>query len=511
MQNVPVLKSRLNSTSFPDTQVVHLHQRQHGCPSASCAWHEINVAGQFAASCILLFRGVCRTAHRVHLGSEICNLFWHDAVCAGYALRSLEVNRACLCYLVQDLVVQVVVKLSKFGWTVFFQDLVVQVLVHFVFFPRLGCPSFGMLFFPRLGCPRFGCFSFFQDLVVQVLDRWLSKFWFILYFFSKTWLSKFWLFFFFPRLGCPSFGCFSSFPRLGCSSFGSLFFSKTWSSKFWFVVFPKTWLSKLWFVFPRLGCPSFGSCCFLRLGCPSFGLSKRLFIFCFLCIPRLGCPSFGKLDHVFFPGLGFHVLAHVSSSHCVFKDVCRKMPTYAFAGWSCGKSSFTCCYIGVDEGLERKHLEDSRTLVSRLFLSLMLKLSSYSQMFCVPFLPAWPNNTQENMSRTIWSWFGPWRHKKQLLESCLTDDIPKRTYGNNNNNVHCSRCCSVNRHGAQGHWLHFIVCTFVDHGFGNDFFCPSCISSSGEEDKLSQETRSLAFTCRRRNQCHQCAISNYAT
>jgi hypothetical protein len=96
-----------------------------------------------------------------------------------------------------------------------------------------------------------------------------------------------------------------------------------------------------------------------------------LFIFCFLCIPRLGCPSFGKLEHVFFPGLGFHVLAHVSSSHCVFKDVCRKMPTYAFAGWSCGKSSFTCCYIGVDEGLERKHLEDSRTLVSRLFLSLM--------------------------------------------------------------------------------------------------------------------------------------------
>ena len=455
VQNVPVLKSRLNSTSFPDTQVVHLHQQQPGCPSASCAWHEINK--RCGPVCCF-----------VHFAAFYCNVNV-AAVYTGVQLAEMRVLLTwwCLCRFCS----------SKSG----------------------GQPC---LFAGNIH----QCWHW---LVSQVLvDVPVSNIWF-----SKTWLSKIWLFFFFPRLGCPSFGCFSSFPRLGCSSFGSLFFSKTWSSKFWFVVFAKTWLSKFWFLlfFPRLGCPSFGSCCFLRLGCPSFGLSKRLFIFCFLCIPRLGCPSFGKLDHVFFPGLGFHVLAHVSSSHCVFKDVCRKMPTYAFAGWSCGKSSFTCCYIRVDEGLERKHLEDSRTLVSRLFLSLMLKLSSYSQMFCVPFLPAWPNNTQENMSRTIWSWFGPWRHKKQLLESCLTDDIPKRTYGNNNNNVHCSRCCSVNRHGAQGHWLHFIVCTFVDHGFGNDFFCPSCISSSGEEDKLSQETRSLAFTCRRRNQCHQCAISNYAT
>ena len=103
----------------------------------------------------------------------------------------------------------------------FFQNLVVQVVVYVVF-PKLGSPSFGSLFF--------------QDLVVQVLvaflfsKTWSSKLWFTLFFqnlvlqvlvrcFSKTWLSKFWLLSFFPRLGCPSFGSLF-FPRLGCPSFG---------------------------------------------------------------------------------------------------------------------------------------------------------------------------------------------------------------------------------------------------------------------------------------------------
>ena len=181
----------------------------------------------------------------------------------------------------QDLVVQVLVAVP------FFQNLVVQVVVYVVFsktwlskfwfmlfFPRLGCPSFGCFpffqtwlskfmvrcFFRRLGCPSFGLCCFFQDLVVQVLvyvvvfqdlvvqvlvvvfpKTWLSKFWSML-FFSKTRLSKFWF---------------------------TFLFSKTWLSEFWSMLFfPKTWLSKFWsmlcfqdlvvqvlvdLVFPRLG------------------------------------------------------------------------------------------------------------------------------------------------------------------------------------------------------------------------------------------------------------------
>ena len=150
----------------------------------------------------------------------------------------------------------------------FFPRLVVQVLVYVVFsktwlskfwfmlfFPRLGCPSFGLCFcFPRLGCPSFGLCCFFQDLVVQVLVYVFVFHWFLLFcqdlvvqvlvyvVFSKTWLSKFWFMF---------------------------LFSKTWLSKFWSMLFfPKTWLSKFWsmlcfqdlvvqvlvdLVFPRLG------------------------------------------------------------------------------------------------------------------------------------------------------------------------------------------------------------------------------------------------------------------
>ena len=75
-----------------------------------------------------------------------------------------------------------------------------------LFFPRLGCPSFGLCFcFPKLGCPSFGfCY------------------------FAKTWLSKFWFMLFFQRLGCPSFGLRFSF-------------AKTWLSKFWFQLCQATW------------------------------------------------------------------------------------------------------------------------------------------------------------------------------------------------------------------------------------------------------------------------------
>ena len=92
--------------------------------------------------------------------------------------------------------------LSKFWYVVFFQDLVVQVLVHFVFFPRLGRPSFGSLFFqdlvvqvlvyavlPRLGCPSFGLFS--QDLGVQVLVYLSVCSFFVSHVFQDL-VSKFW-------------------------------------------------------------------------------------------------------------------------------------------------------------------------------------------------------------------------------------------------------------------------------------------------------------------------------
>ena len=99
--------------------------------------------------------------------------------------------------------------LSKFWYVVFSKTWLSKIWLFF-FFPRLGRPSFGSLFF--------------QDLVVQVLvvflfsKTWLSKFW-LFFLFSKTWLFKFWFIVFFPRLGRPSFGSLF-FPRLGCPSFG---------------------------------------------------------------------------------------------------------------------------------------------------------------------------------------------------------------------------------------------------------------------------------------------------
>ena len=275
VQNVPVLKSRLNSTSFPDTQVVHLHQQQPGCPSASCAWHEINK--RCGPVCCF-----------VHFAAFYCNVNV-AAVYTGVQLAEMRVLLTwwCLCrfcssksggqpclfagnihqcwhWLVSKVLVDVPVSniwFSKFGFvlpfprlghpsfgnivqvwvTCFFQDLVVQVLVHFVLFP--------------------------QDLVVQVLvyvvfsKTWLSKFWFMLFFLDLVVQVLVYVFVFqnlvvqvlvyaiLPRLGCPSLGLRSSF-------------AKTWLSKFWFLLF-----------FPRLGCPSFGLCfCFPKLGCPSFGL-----------------------------------------------------------------------------------------------------------------------------------------------------------------------------------------------------------------------------------------------
>ena len=252
-----------------------------------------------------------------------------------------------------DLVVQVVVYvvfsqtwLSKFWFTFcfprlgcpsfgsfcnFFQDLVVQVLVHLVFFPRLGCPSFGSCFFSKTWLSKFWFMFFSQDLVVQVV---------VYVVFSKTWLSEFWFTFCFPRLGCPSFG--------------SCVFSKTWLSKFWFLCF-----------FPRLGCPSFGLLYFCPIDCSSFGFcfcqylvvqvlvccscKTWLFKFRFVVCPRLGfccwfifsrtwlrkfqqislslspAPS-RRFEHqaedIFF---GFQVLVDVSSTVFEFNGVCSKM------------------------------------------------------------------------------------------------------------------------------------------------------------------------------------------
>ena len=164
--------------------------------------------------------------------------------------------------------------LSKFWFVVFprlgcpsfgllsFQDLVVQVLVCCLF-PRLGCPSFGLCrFFPKLGCPSFGSLSFSKT--------WLSKFWLVAFF--QDLVVQVLVYVFFPRLGCPSFGLLSFqdlvvqvlvcclFPRLGCPSFGQCYFPKTWLSKFWFVAFFQDLVVQVlvYVVFPRLGCPSFG-------------------------------------------------------------------------------------------------------------------------------------------------------------------------------------------------------------------------------------------------------------
>ena len=131
----------------------------------------------------------------------------------------------------QDLVVQVLVVflfsktwLSKFWFVVFSktwlskfwlvscfsQDLVVQVLVYVVF-----------------------------------SKTWLSKFWLVV--FPKTWLSKFWSMLFFPRLGCPSFGLRFCFPKLGCPSFGlCCFFPRLGCPSFGLCCVSKTWLSKSW-------------------------------------------------------------------------------------------------------------------------------------------------------------------------------------------------------------------------------------------------------------------------
>ena len=161
-----------------------------------------------------------------------------------------------LCYLFQDLVTQVLVILSKFGWPVFSKTWLSKFWFISYCFPKTWLSKFWfILCFPRLGCPSFGLCCVFQDLVVQVL-----------------------VYVVFPRLGCPSFGLRFCFPKLGCPSFGLCYFAKTWLSKFWFLLFfSKTWLSKFWFyvsvfqnlgvqvlvyvILPRLGCPSFGLCC----------------------------------------------------------------------------------------------------------------------------------------------------------------------------------------------------------------------------------------------------------
>jgi hypothetical protein len=141
--------------------------------------------------------------------------------------------------------------------------------------------------FPRLGCPSCGSCLFFQDLVVQVV---------VYVVFSKTWLSEFWFRFCFPRLGFPSFGsCF--FPRLGCPSFGSCVFSQDLVVQVLVCciivqlivqvlvfVFAKTWLSKFWFVV------------LARLGCSSFGLLfvQDLFFVVGSFFPGLGSGTFSK-------------------------------------------------------------------------------------------------------------------------------------------------------------------------------------------------------------------------
>ena len=69
---------------------------------------------------------------------------------------------------------------------------------------------------------------------------------------------------FFPRLGCPSFGLCFCFPKLGCPSFGFCYFAKTWLSKFWFMLFFQDLVVQVLayvLVLPRLGCPSFGFSC----------------------------------------------------------------------------------------------------------------------------------------------------------------------------------------------------------------------------------------------------------
>ena len=237
VQNVPVLKSRLNSTSFPDTQVVHLHQQQPGCPSASCAWHEINK--RCGPVCCF-----------VHFAAFYCNVNV-AAVYTGVQLAEMRVLLTwwCLCRFCS----------SKSGgqpclfagnihqcWHWLVSQVLVDVPVSNIWFSKFGF----VLPFPRLGHPSFGNIvqvwvtCFFQDLVVQVLvyvfvfqNLVVQVLVYAILLFCKTWLSKFWFLLFFPRLGCPSFGLCFCFPKLGCPSFGLCYFAKTWLSKFWFMLF----------------------------------------------------------------------------------------------------------------------------------------------------------------------------------------------------------------------------------------------------------------------------------
>ena len=262
--------------------------------------------------------------------------------------------------------------LSKIWFMFFPPDLVVQVVVYVVF-SQTWLSKFWLTFcFPRLGCPSFGSFCIFSK-------TWLSKFWFILYFFQdlvvqvlvhvffqdlvvqvlvhgffpKTWLSKLWFMLCFPRLGCPSFGLrfvfqdlvvqvlvHAFFPRLGCPSFGSCVFSQDLDAQVLvcciFVqlivqvlvfAFANTWLSKFWFVV------------LARLGCSSLGLLfvQDLVFVVGSFFPGLGCGSFSKslslspapsrrfehqAEDIFF---GFQVLVDVSSTVFEFNGVCSKM------------------------------------------------------------------------------------------------------------------------------------------------------------------------------------------
>ena len=362
-----------------------------------------------------------------------------------------------LCFVFQDLVVQVLVHvlfsktwLSKFWFVAFFQDLVVQVLVH-VFFPRLGCPSFGSCcLFPRLGCPSCGLCCVFQDLVVRVL---------VYVLFSKTWLSKFWFmcFFqdlvvqvlvpvFFPKTWMPSFGLLYFCP-IDCSSFGFCFCQdlvvqvlvccscKTWLFKFWFVVCPRL-VFCCWFIFSRTWLRKFQQISLsLSVQRHREGLSIRLRTLFFV----------------------FQVLVDVSSTVFEFNGVCSKMLI-------CINLQAVVLHLLLHR--RRRRLGGvSWTFVASSFTSLEIEFIQSCVLCALSACLAQEGLLTGNNKQ----------QQQQQEQAQPQQQATTHNHNHNNNQCCCSKnalCCgSVNRHGAQGHWLHFIVCTFADHGFGNDFFC----------------------------------------